>query len=387
MENLNLNHKYKIIITTNFGLEAVVKRELFSLGYDKLKVSDRKIELEGTANDIARLNINLRCAERVYIALTSFKATSFEELFDKTYSFNWMDIIKKGGAFPVNGKSYKSKLFSISDSQRIVKKAIAERLKSEYKTDWVNEDGPRYQLEIDLNSDIATITLDTSGRGLHRRGYRTRAGDAPLKETLAAALVYLSFYSLDKDRTLIDPFCGSGTIPIEAAMIKRNIAPGLDREFDFMYWDNLGFDKAYEEAISEAMSKIDFDKKLSIIASDIDKWQIIKAKDNASRLGLEDDIKFFVKDFRKLDLRDDHSVLISNPPYGVRLGEEKEIEKLSIDLGEKFSKFKNLSLYFLTSFDEFEHFFGRKADRKRKLYNGKIKTNYYQYYGNKPKEV
>lgn len=154
-----------------------------------------------------------------------------------------------------------------------------------------------------------------------------------------------------------------------------------------MYWDNLGFDKAYEEARSEAMSKIDFDKKLSIIASDIDKWQIIKAKDNASRLGLEDDIRFFVKDFRKLDLRDDHSVLISNPPYGVRLGEEKEIEKLSIDLGEKFSKFKNLSLYFLTSFDEFEHFFGRKADRKRKLYNGKIKTNYYQYYGNKPKEV
>lgn len=374
--------KYKIRATANFGLEAVLKRELQNLGFTDLEVFDRKIEFYGTAKDVALCNIWLRTAERVFIILDEFPAETFDELFEKTKALPWADILPKNAKFPVQGRTYKSKLFSISDSQSIVKKAIVESLRDTYKTDWFEEDGDNYQLEIEIIKDIACITLDTSGQGLHKRGYRDRAGDAPLKETMASALVQLSYWN--PDRLLVDPFCGSGTIAIEAAMLGKNIAPGLDRDFDAMAWDIIGKD-LFKEVRQDAMGQVKMDVELNILGTDIDKWGIDRSISNRDNLGLtDDDIRFEIKDARSFYTREDYGVLITNPPYGDRMGTEEEIRSLYKDFGKQVRGLDTWSFYVLTSMESFEKDFGRQADRKRKLYNGKLKVDYYQFYGPRP---
>lgn len=373
--------KLDLIATATFGLEAVVKRELINLGYNDLKVENGKVTFSASEKDIPRANYWLRVADRVLVKIGEFKAFSFDELFEKTKALPWDEWIPEDGNFVVEGKSISSKLFSISDSQRIVEKAIVEKLKTKYDVDWFSKSGAKYTVEVSLLKDVATLTIDTSGEGLHKRGYRYRAGDAPIKETLAAAMILLSYWN--KDRTLFDPFCGSGTIPIEAAMIGRNIAPGLDRKFAAEEWDMVP-EQYWKDARKQAFAAIDNDVKLDILGCDIDKRSILRARDNAANLGLEDDIQFFMKDMRDVDLIDNYGVVITNPPYGERIGEEEEVHQLYIDLGEKLKEFPTWSVYLITSEESFEELYKKKADRKRKLYNGRIKVDYYQYYGPKP---
>ncbi len=373
--------KIQLIATTTFGLEAIAKRELEDLGYKDIKVENGKVIFWGTEEDIPRANLWLRTADRILVRLGEFKALSFEELFDRTKELPWDEWIEEDGNFVVEGKSINSKLYSISDSQRIVEKAIVEKLKTKYKRDWFEKTGAKYTVEVSILKDMASLTIDTSGEGLHKRGYRDRAGDAPIKETLAAAMILLSYWN--KDRVLLDPFCGSGTIPIEAALIGRNIAPGLDREFAAEGWSRIK-KEAWSQARKEALSLIDNDSQLHILACDTDKRSILRARDNAANLGLEDDISFFMKDMREVDIPTDYGVVITNPPYGERIGERDEIHQLYRDFGAKYGSLKTWSIYLITSEEEFEKLYGAKADRKRKLYNGRIKVDYYQYYGPRP---
>lgn len=371
-----------LIATSAFGLESIVKRELIKLGFNDLKVSDGKVEFKAKYDDIPKVNLWLRCADRVLLKIDEFKATSFEELYQGVKKFSWENLISQEDVFPVNANSVKSKLFSLSDIQRIGKKAIVDRLKNHYKIDWFDEtSNALYYIEISILKDIATVTVDTSGDALHKRGYRERAGDAPIKETLASAMINLSFW--EPSRTFYDPFCGSGTFCIEAYMIGRNIAPGLMRNFTFQNWKIVS-EESYKEARSRAMSVIDYDTKLRILGSDIDKRSILRARDNAELVGAEDEISFFMKDMRDVDLFNDYGVVVTNPPYGERMGDIKEIEQLYRDFGKKFKELDTWSVYLITSYENFEKVYGKKADRKRKLYNGRIKVDYYQFYGPKP---
>lgn len=371
----------KLIATTNMGLEAVTKRELLDLGYEDLEVSDGKIKISCQLKDIAILNLRLRTAERVLLLIDSFRAETFEELFDKVFEIRWWDYIAEDDQFIIQGRSRKSKLFSISDCQRITEKAIIEKLKMKYKVSWFEKSGPRVKIEVSLLNDIAEITMDTSGEGLHKRGYREVNYKAPLSETIAASLVKLTFWN--KDRILADPFCGSGTIPIEAAMIEKNIAPGLMRDFDFVKFKFFDED-IYKEEKKKCYSGINYDEKLEILASDVSHKAIQIAKANAEILGLEEDISFFQKDIRDLDLPDEYGVIITNPPYGERIGKE-DVDELNKELGELARSLKTWSYYIITANENFEKNFGKKADRNRKLYNGRLKTYYYQYYGPKPR--
>ena len=375
MENI------KLIATTNMGLEAVTKRELQDLGYKDLEVSDGKIKISCQLKDIAILNLRLRTAERVLLLIDSFRAETFEELFDKVFEIRWWDYIAEEDQFIIQGRSRKSKLFSISDCQRITEKAIIEKLKMKYKVSWFEKSGPRVKIEVSLLNDIAEITMDTSGDGLHKRGYREVNYKAPLSETIAASLVKLTFWN--KDRILADPFCGSGTIPIEAAMIEKNIAPGLMRDFDFV---NFKFfdEEMFKEEKKKCYSEIKYDEKLEILASDVSHKAIQIARANAEILGLDEDISFFQKDIRDLDLPDDYGIIITNPPYGERIGKE-DVDELNKELGELARSLKTWSYYIITANENFEKNFGKKADRNRKLYNGRLKTYYYQYYGPKPR--
>lgn len=371
----------KLIATTNMGLEAVTKRELLDLGYEDLEVSDGKIKISCQLKDIAILNLRLRTAERVLLLIDSFRAETFEELFDKVFEIRWWDYIAEDDQFIIQGRSRKSKLFSISDCQRITEKAIIEKLKMKYKVSWFEKSGPRVKIEVSLLNDLAEITMDTSGDGLHKRGYREVNYKAPLSETIAASLVKLTFWN--KDRILADPFCGSGTIPIEAAMIEKNIAPGLMRDFDFVKFKFFDED-IYKEEKKKCYSEINYDEKLEILASDVSHKAIQIAKANAEILGLDEDISFFQKDIRDLDLPDDYGVIITNPPYGERIGKE-DVDELNKELGELARSLKTWSYYIITANENFEKNFGKKADRNRKLYNGRLKTYYYQYYGPKPR--
>ncbi|WP_304016281.1 class I SAM-dependent RNA methyltransferase [Fenollaria timonensis] len=373
---------YELIATSSFGLEAIVKRELNDLGLEVTKTDNGHIYFNGDAIDIARANINLRCADRVLINLKSFKAESFEELFDGIYELPWNDILDEDSNFIVEGRSHKSKLFSISDCQRITEKAIIKKLQMKHDISRFTKSSHRHRLEISLLNDIASITLDTSGDSLHKRGYRDKQGAAPLKETMAAALVKLSFYN--KDRPFFDPFCGSGTIPIEALLIARNIAPGLDRDFDSMNFKFMDAD-LFKKARLEAMEKIDYKSKVYIDASDISHKSIAIAKHNLENLGLSEDIRFFVKDFRDVDIKNNYGVMITNPPYGKRL-EEDNLRSLYSDFGKKIKNLDTWSIYVLTSYEDIERDFSRKADKNRKLYNGSLKTYYYQFYGKKPEK-
>ncbi len=374
-------NKIELIATSSFGLEAVVKRELLNLGYDDLEVENGKVTFRGNERDIPRTNLWLRSADRVLLKMGQFKATSFEELFEKTKALPWDEWITEDGEFTVEGKSVKSQLFSISDCQAIVKKAVVEKLKTKYHREWFEETGPQYTIEVSLLKDIATLTIDTSGEGLHKRGYRLNSVEAPIKETLAAALVQLSFWNYK--RLLVDPFCGSGTIPIEAAMIGKNIAPGLQRSFASKEWPRVKKEYWKEEKI-KALKAIIQDRNLNIIASDISSQAVKIAEENAFEAGVDDCITFTTKNVLDYNFKSEYGVIISNPPYGERIGEEKEVERLYSELGRKFKNLDTWSIYILTSNENFERLYGREASRRRKLYNGRIKVDYYQYYGPRP---
>lgn len=373
--------KFDIIASTTFGLEALTKRELLDLGYDEFLVENGRITIKGEIVDVVKLNLWLRTAERISIKVGEFKALTFTELFDKTKELPWEEWIDIDGNFMISGKSLNSKLFSVSDCQSIVEKAIVERLKENYDVEWFSKSKARFKVEVSINKDIATLTLNTSGEGLHKRGYRNRANLAPIKETLAASLVMLSYWN--NERLLYDPFCGSGTILIEALLIGKNIAPGLDRKFDFEEWEVFPKEIVKAERI-KARNLINHDAKLRIMGSDIDKKSILIARDNLANLGLEEEITFFVKDMREVDLKNEYGVLITNPPYGVRMGNDDEVRQLYVDFGNKFRELDKWSIYVITNDEDFERYFGKRADRKRKLYNGRIKVDYYQFFGPKP---
>lgn len=372
---------YSLIATAAMGLESIVAKEVNQLGYE-CKVDNGKIEYKGDERAIARSNLWLRTADRVKIKVGEFKAVTFDELFEKTKALNWETFLPVNAEFPVQGKSVKSKLFSVSDCQAIVKKAIVDRLRSQYKqVSWFEENGPLFKIEVALHKDIATITIDTSGVGLHKRGYRVNQGEAPLKETLAAALIQLTNWH--PDRPFWDPFCGSGTIPIEAALIGQNIAPGFNRDFASESWLWIG-KNIWDDARNEAEDLAKYDQPLKIIGSDIDHRMIKVSEENAIEAGLGDLIEFKQMQVTDISTRDQYGVLVGNPPYGERLSERREVEKLYSEMGKAFSKLDTWSIYMLTSYEQFEEVYGKKATKKRKLFNGFIRTDLYQYWGPRP---
>ncbi len=373
--------KIELIATSVFGIESIVGRELKWLGYDNQRVENGRVTFEADLRAICRSNIWLRTAERILIKVGSFKAETFEELFQGTKSLPWEQWLPEDAIFPVEGKSVKSKLFSVSDCQAIVKKAIVEKLKTKYKREIFEETGAKYKIEVSLLNDIATLSIDTSGAGLHKRGYRKLVSAAPLKETLTSALLLISRWK--KDRVLIDPFCGSGTIPIEAALIALNIPPGLNREFISQEWPNIP-ERYWTEAFEEARGLIEPDREVRIQGSDISGESISLARYHAKLAGVDKHIHLQQMDFKAVSSRYDYGFIICNPPYGERLGEEKEIERLYKDMGKAFKSFETWSYYILTSYKTFERLFGRKADKKRKLYNGMIECDYYQFFGPPP---
>ncbi len=373
-----------LIATAALGLEKVVKNELIALGFENIKVSEGKVEFEATLGDIPRANLWLRSADRVLLKMGEFAAFTLDELFEKTKALPWENLITKDGKFDVNGKAVKSTLGSIRACQSIVKKAVVERLKEKYNKEWFEETGPEFTIQISMLKDVAVLTIDTSGAGLHKRGYREAGGEAPLKETLAAALVLLSFW--DADRILIDPMCGSGTILIEAAMIARHIAPGLQRGFASEKWPAIDEDYWSESRLA-ARDVIIPVHKLQLFGYDIDAKSIEVCKSNATIAGVEDVILFERKDIRDLWIDKQHGIVISNPPYGVRMSDFKDINEIYIAINKAFRKKWGWSLYILTADELFPSYFKRaRPDRVRKLYNGNIKVNYYQYYGDRPTE-
>lgn len=373
--------KIQLIATAAFGLEAVVAREVKALGYDKVTVENGKVTFESDPLGIVRANLWLRSADRVLLKIGSFKATTFDELFEKTKALQWSQWIPKDGEFPVNGKSINSKLFSVPDCQAIVKKAVVESLKKDYKVSWFEEKQGMYKIEVALLKDEATLTLDTSGAGLHKRGYRSLTSQAPIKETLAAAIIQLSFWN--HDRALIDPMCGSGTILIEAGLIGKNIAPGIYRNFAAEEWTTLK--KAlWNEGRMEAHDLEKKDRKLRIQGSDVDEEALSLARYHISEAFLDEDIHVQKRDVGDISSRYEYGCIITNPPYGERLSDKKEVERLYKKMGRTFEKFPSWSKYIITSKEDFEKYYGKKADKKRKLYNGRIKTDLYQYFGPRP---
>ncbi|OPA81098.1 RNA methyltransferase [Paenibacillus selenitireducens] len=373
--------QYQLIATAPMGLEAVVARELKDLGYDDVKVENGRVLFQGDLIDICRTNLWLRTSDRVLIKMGEFKATTFDELFEGTKALDWPEWIPEDGEFPVEGRSHKSQLSSVPACQGIVKKAVVEKMKMEYGTEWFHEDGPRYVIEVILLNDIALLTLDTTGPGLHKRGYRKVATEAPLKETMAAALVLLSRWNVE--RPLYDPFCGSGTIPIEAAMIGWNIAPGLRRTFNSEGWPVISED-LWQEAREEAFDLLRDDVPLQIMGSDNDREAIDIAYGSAKAAGLGKEIEFRTLPVAKIDPQGDYGCIITNPPYGERLGERDDAEKVMRQLGFVSRKLPNWSFFAICPNKQFEHYFGRPADKRRKLFNGRIECQYYQYLGQLP---
>ncbi len=369
--------KIQLVATCLFGLERLLGEEIDALGYRRLDTMDGRVTFEGDIMAVARANINLRFAERVFIKLGDFRAESFEELFEGTKSLEWEKYIGRLDSFPVKGHAIKSKLFSLPDCQSIVKKAVVSRLSDKYGIRWFEESGVKYQIEFFIFKDIATLMIDTTGVALHKRGYRPVSGEAPIRETLAAAIAKLSRPRTDV--LLWDPFCGSGTIAIEAAQILKNIAPGANRsfaaeKFDFIkasLW--LG---ARDEAWAAELEDVDFE----IFASDIDTNVLSVARENARRAGVDDKIKIFEKDARSIEKLDRRATIVCNPPYGERLLEREEAEQLYREIGKTFSKLSPWQIYIITSCEQFERLYGRRADKIRKLYNGMIPCSFYQYF-------
>lgn len=375
--------QYTIIATSTFGLESVVVRELRRLGYDDMTVENGRITFSGNEEDIARCNIWLRTADRVLIKIADFEARDFEELFRGTRDIGWGEIIPVDGKMHVIGRSISSKLSSVKDCQSIVKKAVVEAMKERHAIDQFPETGPLYRIEISLLRDVATLTIDTTGQGLHKRGYREGAGEAPLRENLAAALVLLSRWS--PERILADPFCGSGTIPIEAAMIGRNIAPGLKRSFVSEEWSQIPrniWDTTRKEAHKQ-MNSLPF----RILASDNDAQVLKKARDNAENTGVGDCVVFQKLSFDEFRSRKKYGFIICNPPYGERMGDAEEIERIYKKMGEVFSGLDMWSFFVLSAHPQFQRFFGKRAAKNRKLYNGGIKCYLYEYLGPRPQTL
>ncbi|MED4751532.1 class I SAM-dependent RNA methyltransferase [Brevibacillus choshinensis] len=373
--------KVELIATATFGLESVVAEEVKALGYTDVQVENGKVTFTADISAIARTNLWLRTADRVRLKIGEFQATTFDELFEKTKALPWADWITEDATFPVEGKSVKSTLFSVPDCQAIVKKAVVESLKKTYKRDWFDEQGPLFKIEVALLKDVATLTIDTSGPGLHKRGYRELIGTAPLKETMAAAMIILSRWK--PDRVFMDPFCGSGTIPIEAALIGQNIAPGMNREFVSESWPTIP-KSAWREARAETHDLARYDQKMEIIGTDMDEEILKIARINAAEAGVDELIHFQRMDMRDIRTKKKYGYLICNPPYGERLGEWKQVSKMYGEMGKTFAALDTWSFYIITSDELFEEHFGRKASKKRKLYNGNMKVDYYQFFGPKP---
>ena len=370
---------FEIIVPVLFGLEAFAAKEIRRLGYETTSVENGRITFKGDYSAICRANMWLRTGERVLVKIGEFEAYSFEELFDKVYELEWENWIGKNNAFPVKGYSLKSKLASVSDCQAIIKKAVAKRLSAKYGIEWLPEDESTYQIQFSIMKDKVTVMIDTSGEGLHKRGYRRNSNFAPLKETIAASMVMMSYWKFEYP--LCDPFCGSGTIPIEAAMFKRNIAPGLSRDFAAQGFSQIS-EKLWHETVEEAKS-LEKDVPLEIYAYDIDKDTAELAGENAKIAGVDKYISTGVLDATSLFIDKPNGTIICNPPYGERLGTKDECEELYRKIGKNFPRLNNWSYYILTSHEEFESLFGRKADKKRKIYNGMIKCNIYQYFAKK----
>jgi len=374
---------YNITAPCMFGLEAIVKKEVKDLGYEIVGVTDGRVTFQADARGICRSNINLRVAERILIEVDDFKAITFEQLFDKIKGIAWEEYIPKDGKFWVKkANSIKSKLFSARDIQSIVKKAIVERLKEAYNTDVIEETGASYPIRIFIKKDMVNVTLDTSGDGLHKRGYRKMIAKAPIRETLGAALVLLSPWN--KDRILVDPFCGTGTIPIEAAMIGANIAPGLNREFEAEEWTNIIPKKYWMDAVNEANDAIDHNVQLNIQGFDIDYKVVNVARDCAQNAYVEDYIHFQDRPLSEFKTKKHYGVIVTNPPYGERLEDASTVATLYKQMGNVFEPLTDWSIFIITSFEEFERHYGKKATKNRKLYNGMLKSYIYQYLGPRP---
>ena len=374
---------YELVAPCHFGLEAVTKREIYDLGYEVTRVEDGRVTFEGDAEAICRGNVFLRTTERVLLLVGRFHAETFDEFFEGIKALPWEEYIPKDGKFWVTkASSIKSKLFSSSDLQSLAKKAMVERLKREYSVEWFAEEGAPYPVRIFLLKDEVMVTLDTSGESLHKRGYRLMTSKAPLTETLAAALIMLTPWK--KDRILVDPFCGSGTFPIEAAMIAANIAPGMNREFTAEKWTNFIPRQLWYDTIKEAQEMMNTDISVDIQGYDIDSEVVKAARENAARAGVGHLIHFQQREVANLHHPKKYGFIITNPPYGERLEDKKDLPQLYTQIGEAYKGLDCWSLYMITSYEDAERYIGRKADKNRKIYNGMIKTYFYQFMGPKP---
>lgn len=375
---------YELIAPCHFGLEAVLKQEIYDLGYDVTQVEDGRVTFEGDAQAICRANIFLRTAERVLLKAGKFYAENYEELFEGTRKLPWEIYLPKDGKFWVTkASSIKSKLFSPSDIQRIVKKAVVEKMKEHYDIEWFKETGTAYPIRVFLMKDEALVTIDTTGESLHKRGYRLMAGTAPLSETLAAALIKLTPWH--EGRIFVDPMCGSGTFPIEAAMMAAGIAPGMKRTFISQEWQNLIPHKLWENAYEEAKDLADQTIKTDIQGYDVDGNVIQIARENAKRAGVEHMIHFQQRDIEQLRHPKKYGFIVTNPPYGERMDNNKEeLRQLYTQIAQAYAQLDSWSLYMITNYEGTEHCIGRRADKKRKVYNGMIKADFYQFLGPKP---
>ncbi|MDO5398083.1 MAG: class I SAM-dependent RNA methyltransferase [bacterium] len=371
-----MENKFEIIIPTLFGMEAFVSREVRRLGYETTSVEDGRVVFMGDYEAVCRANLWIRTGERVLIKLAEFNALSFEELFEEVYSIRWQDWLPADAAFPVKGYSLKSQLTSVPSCQSIIKKAAAKKMWSAYGIEHLPENGSLYQIQFSILKDRVTIMLDTSGEPLHKRGYRRLSNAAPLRETIAAAMITMSYWKFEQP--FLDPFCGSGTIPIEAAMFKRNIAPGINRRFAAEEFKAIPT-ALWSKARAEARDSI-YNVPLEIYASDLDPECVELSRANAKNAGVDEFISISKADARKVFIDKPDGTIICNPPYGERMGEIKECERLYRDIGKSFNKMNNWAKYILVPNENFEKLFGMKADKKRKLYNGMLKCNVYQYF-------
>ena len=375
--------KYELIAPCHFGLEAVLKREITDLGYDVIKVEDGRLTFFGDEEAVSRANVFLRSAERVLIKIGAFHAETFEELFQGTRALPWEEYIPRDGKFWVaKAASVKSKLFSPSDIQSVMKKAMVERLKQTYRTGWFEENGDSFPLRVFLKNDEVTVGLDTTGESLHKRGYRKLTAKAPIAENLAAALILLTPWR--GDRILVDPFCGSGTIPIEAAMMAVHMAPGMNRDFAACSWEHLVGKRNWYDAVDEASELIDWNVDTDIQGYDIDDRMVSISRENAKLAGVEGKIHFQRRPLSQLSHPKKYGFLITNPPYGERLEEKEKLPALYRELGERFAALDSWSMYLITAYENAQQDIGRKADKNRKIYNGMMKTYFYQYSGPKP---
>ncbi|ENZ20239.1 THUMP domain-containing class I SAM-dependent RNA methyltransferase [Enterocloster clostridioformis] len=374
---------FELIAPCHFGLEAVLKKEILDLGYEISLVEDGRVTFIGDDEAICRANVFLRTAERVLLKAGSFKAETFEELFQGTRNIPWEDFIPEDGKFWVTkASSIKSKLFSPSDIQSIMKKAMVERLKNRYGVTWFPENGASYPLRVFLYKDMVTVGIDTSGESLHKRGYRTLTSKAPITETLAAALILLTPWN--RDRILVDPFCGSGTFPIEAAMMAANIAPGMNRSFLAEEWRNVIKRKCWYEAMDEAGDLVEEDVQVDIQGYDVDGDIVKAARSNARSAGVDHMIHFQRRPVSAMSHPKKYGFIISNPPYGERIEEKENLPALYREIGERFAALDSWSMYLITSYEDAQKYIGRKADKNRKIYNGMLKTYFYQFMGPRP---